>query len=79
MRRASSRNNRAGRAQLHAARQPIEQLEPQFGLQILNLGRQSRLSHVQPLGRAPLVLLFADDHEISEMPQLHTDILRRSV
>jgi len=73
MRRASSRNSRPGGAQLHAARQPIEQLEPQLGFQILNLG-QSRLGDIQPRGRAPVVFLFPDSHEISEMPQFHTDI-----
>src|SRR5216683_1043245 len=36
-------------AQLHAAWQPVEQLEPQFGFQILNLRGQSRLSDIQPL------------------------------
>jgi hypothetical protein len=38
-----------------AARQPIEEFEPQFGFQILNLGGQSRLSDIQPLRRAPVV------------------------
>src|SRR4029077_11312034 len=66
-------------AQLDAARQPVEQLEPQLGFQILNLRGQSRLSDMQPLRLTPVVFLFADGHEISEMPQFHTDILKRSV
>jgi hypothetical protein len=46
-----------GGAQLHAARQPVEQLEPKLGFQVLNLRGQSRLGHVQPLCRAPIVFL----------------------
>jgi len=69
----------SGGAQLHAARQPIEQFEPQLGFKILNLRGQSRLGDIQPLRRAPLILFLADSHEISEMPQFHTDILKRSV
>jgi hypothetical protein len=69
----------AGCTQFHAARQPIEKFERQFGFQILNLGGQSRLSDIQPLRSAPVVFLFANGYEISEMPQFHTDILKRSV
>jgi hypothetical protein len=42
-----------GDAELRAARQPVEQLEPQLGFPILNLRGQSRLGDVQPLCRAP--------------------------
>ena len=48
-------------------------------LQILNLPREGGLSDAQSFGGAAEVFLFSNRHEISQMPQLHTDTLSRLV
>jgi hypothetical protein len=58
----------AGCTQLHAARQPIEKLEPDFVLQVLDLPGKRRLSHAQSARCTPVMLLLADHHEISQVP-----------
>jgi hypothetical protein len=50
---------------LYAARQAVKQFEAEFLFQILNLEREGGLSHAQPPGRAPVVLLLADRQKIS--------------
>ena len=65
----------ARRAYLHTAPKAVKQLESNLLLQILNLAREGRLSHAQPLCGAPVMLLLADGHKISQMPQFHTDTL----
>jgi len=69
----------AGSTQSDTARQAVEQLEAQLGFQVLDLRRKRRLRDVQALCCAPVVLLLADGHEISQVPQFHIDILKRSV
>jgi hypothetical protein len=69
----------AGCSQLHAARKAFEKFEAEFILQILNLPGKRGLSHVQLAPGAPVMLLFADRNEISQMPQFHSDTLSRSV
>jgi hypothetical protein len=51
-----------------AAREAFEKFEAQLLLQILNLAGKRRLSHAQPARSAPVMLLFADRNEISQMP-----------
>jgi hypothetical protein len=63
----------AGGTQLHAARETFKKFEAELRLQILNLAGKRWLSHVQPARRTTVMLLFADRHEVSEMPQLHSD------
>ena len=65
--------------QLHAAREPVEKLEADFFFQILNLARKRWLGDAQPARRAPVMLLLADRHKISQMPQFHPDTLSRLV
>jgi hypothetical protein len=69
----------AGGTQFHAAREALEKFEAQLLLQILNLARKRRLSDTQPARSAPVMLIFADCNEVSEMPQFHSDTLPRSV
>jgi hypothetical protein len=69
----------AGRTQLHAARHPIKKLEADFFLQILNLTGKRRLRHPQSTRRTPVMLVLADCHEISQVPQFHFDTLALSV
>ena len=43
------------------------------------LARKRGLSYAQPARSAPVMLIFADGNEISQMAQLHSDTLSRSV
>ena len=63
-------------AYLHAAGESVEEFETDLLLQILSLARQCGLRHAQPLSRAPVVLLFADRQEISQVPQFHINTLQ---
>jgi hypothetical protein len=65
--------------QLHAAREALEKPEAELFLQIPNLARKRRLSHSQSARGTTVMLLLADRHEISQMPQFHSDTLSRSV
>jgi hypothetical protein len=69
----------ARRTQLHAARKTFEKFEADFLFQILNLARKRWLGDAQSARRAPVMLLLADRHKISQMPQFHSDTLSRLV
>jgi hypothetical protein len=64
-----------GRAQADASGQSIEQEESHLLLEILDLPRQGRLSDMETLGGPSVVLLLSDRNEVTEVAELHTDIL----
>src|SRR5262245_32955131 len=57
----------------YASLQSLEEGAPHLFFELSYLPRESRLNHVQPLGGAPEVLLFAHGDEIAKVPQLHND------
>jgi mannose-6-phosphate isomerase-like protein (cupin superfamily) len=61
----------AGRGEAHAARVPLEQHRAHLALEVLQLPRQRRLRHAQPLGRAPHVRQLGDGGEVAEVAELH--------
>jgi hypothetical protein len=67
----------ARRTELHAATEAIEQLETDLAFEVLNLSRERRLRHSQALRGAAEMFLFANRHEVSKMPQFHSDTLSR--
>jgi hypothetical protein len=59
-----------GLAELHPAGGAAEQLDAEFALQLLHLGAQGLLDHVQLARRPGEVELLGDGHEGPEVPQL---------
>jgi len=62
--RASSRSDFPAAINFHSSGKAVEQFETKFFFQILDLTRKSGLRHAQAFGRAPVMLLFPDGHEI---------------
>ena len=62
----------------HFHEEPKE-FEAYFLFQILNLAGQRWLRDTQPPRRTPVMLFLTDRHEISQMPQFHSDTLPRLV
>ena len=56
------------RAEADTPGKAIEQLEPDLALEVLDLAGQSGLGHTQPLGRASVVLLLSNRHEVAQVP-----------
>ena len=50
-----------------------------YTFQILNLPRKGGLSNAQWFNGATEIFLFSNGHEISQMPQLHTDTVSQLV
>lgn len=57
--------------QPHATRQPLEQLDAQFGLKVADLARQRWLRNAQDRGGAAKMLLATDRAKVTKMPKLH--------
>jgi hypothetical protein len=68
---------RASRCQLHPARCPHEEHQPQVPLELANRTRERRLRHVQMLRRASEMQLLRDGDEIAQLSQLERNIHRR--
>src|SRR5438067_1298728 len=62
---------RARRQQPYAARQPLEQRDPQLVLERADLAAQRRLRDVQPGGRASYVALLGNGDEVLELREAH--------
>lgn len=62
----------AGVGQGDAARLPLQELDAQFFFQGLHLLAQRRLGHVKAPGGGCDLAFFGDDHEISELTDIHT-------
>jgi hypothetical protein len=65
-------------AQLHGAREALEELETDF-FQILYLAGKRRLCHAQSTRCAAKMLFLANRHEIAQVPQFHSNTLSRLV
>jgi hypothetical protein len=50
----------------------LEQDHSQLGFELLDLGRDGRLSHVQPAGGPGEAALADDSVEVHQLPQFHT-------
>ncbi len=57
----------ARRGEVNAVGHAVEQVEPEFALEVLDGGAERLLRHVQLLRRAGHVLRFRDGHEIPQM------------
>ena len=57
----------ADRGQSHPGARTLHQLHPEFGLELLKLGRQGRLGHPEPFRRAPEMQAVGDGDEVAEL------------